>query len=177
MKVGIISDLHGNIEAWQAIVKGVFKDVDKILSAGDLYGAGLADPNSPWYKPEEVKKSLENFPIKIIYTKGNCDPDIDHPESTKGELFGKKFYMCHGENCLSDSSKEKLAHKNKAFYFISGHTHKWHLGKNNGIILINPGSPTLSRSPGQLTVAIMDEKEISIVDVISQQPLATIPNQ
>ncbi len=42
MKIGIISDIHGNAEAFQAVLKKL-KDVDQIFCLGDIVGYG-ADP-------------------------------------------------------------------------------------------------------------------------------------
>ena len=36
MRVGIISDTHGGLKAWEEAIKGPFEGVELILHAGDL---------------------------------------------------------------------------------------------------------------------------------------------
>ncbi len=178
MKIGIVSDIHGNIEAWQQSMRGAFKAVDKVLIAGDIYGAGLADSSAPWYQPQRLKKQITHSPIPLLCVRGNCNGNLPEPEEIIGEIYGKKYYMCHGEACTSDEAIKALAKKNEAAYIIYGHTHEWRLEKIGNIIIINPGSPTVpSKKPKHDTFAVMNDKEIRIVDIHTQETLARIENK
>lgn len=64
MKIGIISDIHSNIKALNAVLDEFDKiKVDKIICCGDIIGIG---PN-----PEETVQALINRRDKIISVRGN----------------------------------------------------------------------------------------------------------
>ena len=60
MKLAVFSDIHGNIQALNAILKDIKnKDVDKIISLGDVIGLG---PSSK----ECYEKIIKVKNIKLI---------------------------------------------------------------------------------------------------------------
>ena len=64
MKIGIITDIHSNIQALKAILNEFEKiGVDKIICCGDIIGIGIY--------PEEVVQELINLKDKLISVKGN----------------------------------------------------------------------------------------------------------
>lgn len=69
MKIGVISDIHGNAEALQVVLNEL-KDVDRIVCLGDIVGYG-ADPE---YCIEKIKE------MEISCVKGN------HEGAVTGEL-------------------------------------------------------------------------------------------
>jgi putative phosphoesterase len=168
MKIGILADLHGNIEAWRAVINGVFKDADQILCAGDSFGAGFGDPSAPSYQPQKLKEFLLNSRAPVIMVRGNCDPKGLYPDSLTGECGGYRYYLCHGQHCPNDGEKIALAKKYNAKVFIYGHTHEWRLEKKDGVVVINPGSPTVpARVPKHDTVALWTDEFVTIVDIHS----------
>ncbi len=40
MKIGLISDIHGNLPALQAVLEDVPDDVDELVCLGDIVGYG-----------------------------------------------------------------------------------------------------------------------------------------
>jgi putative phosphoesterase len=175
MKIGIFADLHGNIEAFHTIMGGVFKDVDAILCAGDTFGAGRGDPFSPWFQPQKLKDLIiySKIPITMVY--GNCDPKGLYPDSATGTINGLNYYLCHGQHCPDDDQKLALAKEHTASLLIYGHTHEWRLEKKDGVIIINPGSPTMpKKKPQHDTVALLNGTMVSIIDIHSQEALSTL---
>jgi predicted phosphodiesterase len=69
LKIGIISDIHGNAEAFQAVLKKL-EDVDQIVCLGDIVGYGA----DPVYCIEKIKE------LEIPSLKGN------HEGAAIGEL-------------------------------------------------------------------------------------------
>ncbi len=69
MKLGIISDIHGNAEALQAVLKKI-KDVDQIVCLGDIVGYGA----DPVYCIEKIRE------LETPCLKGN------HEAAVTGEL-------------------------------------------------------------------------------------------
>lgn len=69
MKIGIITDIHSNIQALKAILNEFEKiGVDKIICCGDIIGIGIS--------PEEVVQELINLKDKLISVKGNHEQYI-----------------------------------------------------------------------------------------------------
>ena len=64
MKIGIISDAHGNINALNAVLEEFDKiQVDKIICCGDIIGIGA--------NPEETVQALIQRKNILIAVKGN----------------------------------------------------------------------------------------------------------
>ena len=64
MKIGIITDIHSNIQALNAVLKEFDKiKVDKIICCGDMIGIGI--------NPEEVMQTLIKRQEMIIFVTGN----------------------------------------------------------------------------------------------------------
>jgi predicted phosphodiesterase len=64
MKIAVMSDIHGNIEALSSVLKDIeFSGVDKVVCTGDLVGYGP-------YPNEVVNTFIEQ---KIPSTLGNHD--------------------------------------------------------------------------------------------------------
>lgn len=64
MKLGIITDIHGNLVALKSVLSEFEKEnIDKIICCGDIIGIG------PY--PEETIKLLLKYKGKVIAVKGN----------------------------------------------------------------------------------------------------------
>ena len=64
MKIGIITDIHSNIQALNAILNEFEKiKVDKIICCGDIIGIGI--------NPEETVQELLHIKDKLIAVRGN----------------------------------------------------------------------------------------------------------
>lgn len=97
MKIAIISDVHGNLEALKAVINDIKeRNVDKIFCLGDTIAKG---PH-PKECIEIVKKECE------IVLRGNCDR---HFTSATEELNLKNELEIHRlENVKSKLSKEQI---------------------------------------------------------------------
>lgn len=107
MKVGIISDIHGNIKALEAVLQELkSKNIEKIIVLGDLIGGA---PMS-----EEVVQKIMEIKDNLIIVKGNREkhmieglPEYIHDEKvkvTQEQLNAHK----HLKDELSNKSKEFL---------------------------------------------------------------------
>lgn len=105
MKVGIISDIHGNIKALEAVLQELkSKDIEEIIVLGDLIGGA---PMS-----EEVVQKIMVLKDKLIIIKGNREthlieglPEVVHDEKFKVTQEQKDAHKYLG-NELSDKSKQ-----------------------------------------------------------------------
>lgn len=107
MKIGIISDIHGNVKAFEVVLQELEKqNIEKIICLGDLVGGA---PNSE----EVVQKAIE-LKDKLIIVRGNREryiiegmPKVVHDEKIEvSKEQHERFNWL--KNSLSDSSKEYI---------------------------------------------------------------------
>ncbi len=77
MKIGVISDTHGDTHGWQAAITGPFAGVDLILHAGDIFYHGPRNPMPPGYDPAALAELINRAPAPVIIARGNCDSEVD----------------------------------------------------------------------------------------------------
>ena len=139
MKFGIISDTHINSKSNKQQVsslinqlKNIFKDVDKIIHAGDV---------SEDFFLDELEKIA---PVSCV--KGNVD------KSEKLETFIKlnaSRYNIGVIHVLPDNLEECMKKQN-LHILIFGHTHIPLIkGTSFDTLILNPGSPTKPKKPPQ----------------------------
>ncbi|MBI5555915.1 MAG: phosphodiesterase [Elusimicrobia bacterium] len=175
MKIGVVSDLHGSLLAFEK-TSHLFRmrKVELILNAGDVFNYG---PRNPWpegYAPGDLVKALNGLSIPMIIAQGNCDSEVDQAALNVPLLSpcvfvyvdGKKIVVNHGHK-LSDDEKIQLAKRLNIDIFIVGHTHLPKLERLEKMILLNPGSPALPKgSPTAGTIEITDtETNIEIFNI------------
>ncbi len=77
MKIGVVSDTHGSLTAWQNAYNSNFQDVDWIIHCGDVLYHGPRNPLPEGYNPQTLAMDLQKIRQPIIFAKGNCDAEID----------------------------------------------------------------------------------------------------
>ena len=151
MKIGVISDTHGNVPAFRRALE-LFSGADLIIHAGDvLYHPPRLSIQDGYDIPAFVDL-LNNSPIPILIAQGNCDPQVyeellDIPSQSPcvvAEMSGARIVANHG-HLLTREMMANLGRKYKANYVISGHTHVPVLEDVGGVILMNPGSPAFPK--------------------------------
>ncbi len=196
MKLVIISDVHANAEAMDAVLHAL-PSADKIICAGDVVDR--------FYLNNDVFDLLERYDIDFI--QGNHDDGIFHnymcqrgwlsPENLSRVLSaplereytfsGRNFLMVHGspwnrlrEYVYPDSPKIRSLGELSKDVIILGHTHVPMVKRVNGVTVINPGSigqpPVTDPQP---SYAIMDtdtgEVRIERIDFpLDQESLRTV---
>ena len=136
-KIGIISDTHGTLNG-NAL--GALSGVDYILHAGDI-----GDP--------DVIKALQGI-APTYAVRGNMDGGSwcdGIPVTDMLELGSTVFYMLHDLNCL-DLDPQSAGVQ----VVIHGHTHQSASKTRNGILYFNPGSASIRRYGGPLSVGRID---------------------
>lgn len=105
MKIGVISDIHGNIKALNAVLDEFKKkNIEQMICCGDIIGIG---PRS-----EETVQKVMEYKDKLIAVRGNHEqyllkgiPDMLHGRPMRDEE--RKFHQwTHGR--LSEESKQFL---------------------------------------------------------------------
>lgn len=184
MKIGVISDTHGSATAFALACKNLFTGVDLILHAGDLLYHGPRNPQPAGYDPAALAQLINQAPAPVVICQGNCDSEvdtlvIDTPIQAPYAYVmqdGSRIVMVHGQHLLTPAEKLALAKRFQADIFITGHTHETVLEKHANIILLNPGSPALSKRPDQkMTAALIYDDHIAIKDIHTTDTLAELP--
>ena len=154
MRIGIISDVHGDYVALEDVLERFVShhNVEQILCAGDLVGRG---PD-----PDRVIDMIRAHGIPVA--RGNHDEWVngirrdnldylqDLPLDWQGEMAGKAVFMCHGKpgnnmwgmyrDHLSTTYLKMVLRSLKADVLVTGHTHlPLHINTEWGC-LVNPGS-------------------------------------
>jgi len=156
MLIGLVSDTHvrslgSRVGLGQLIatelpdqILEAFRGVDLILHCGDIYTLPILD------KLETV--------APVLASEGDDDPfEIANDKRVKHEHFitheGVTIWISH-YGLWSNSSK-----KEKPDVIVHGHSHRSAVEKQDGILRINPGSPTFPRYQHTLgTVGILEVK-------------------
>lgn len=164
MKIGVISDTHGSLDAWNKAMKH-FSECQVILHAGDVLYHGPRNPLPQGYDPKELAASINNSSIPVFVVRGNCDAEVEEVMLEVPilspyffcSLEGLKILMLHGTN-YSQEKLSELGNKYKADIVVFGHIHTPTAILSEKTVLFNPGSPSLSFNT-EPTVGIIDTEE------------------
>ncbi|MCX7846121.1 MAG: phosphodiesterase [Dictyoglomaceae bacterium] len=174
MRILVMSDTHGDIYFWENIKKYIER-ADLILHAGDVLYHGPRNPLPKEYAPARLSELLNNLNIPVIISKGNCDAEVDQLVLKYPLLSPYVFIflpplrilLFHGED-KNEEDLWKIVNDYQLNILIFGHIHIPVLKKRNNRILLNPGSPSLSKISSK-TIALIEDDEISIIDIENNQ--------
>lgn len=138
MKIGIISDTHigKNLDKLNCFLDEHMRDMDLLIHAGD-------------YKNSNVITTLKEYK-SFVGVWGNVDTnEIKEliPEKEIIEIENHRVGIFHGHG----STKTTLDRAYNAFedanvdIIIFGHSHQPLIKTKNGVLMLNPGSPTSKR--------------------------------
>ncbi len=129
MRIGIISDSHGNSMAIEQAVD-MAGAVDCWLHAGDLV--------------EDAEYLALLTQVKVINVAGNCDwPAGNVPDELLVELGNWKIFLAHGHNYgvkRDIKAFRQAAVDRGAQIAVYGHTHVSDITRDGQCLVINPGS-------------------------------------
>ncbi len=177
LKIGIVSDTHGDVGAWEK-AWDYLKNTDFILHAGDVLYHGAFNPILPSYSPRKLAEVLNQLSVPLYVARGNCDSDVDqlaldYPlESPYLHLVlpGGSILVHHG-HLKDENSLLELAKKTQAKLVISGHTHLYGAKMVNGVMFLNPGSPSLPKEDRPPTISLYQDGYLNIIDIDSGERL------
>jgi len=167
MKIGVISDTHGNVTAFNKVME-FMADADLIVHAGDVLYHPPRLGFMEGYDIPAFAQTLNSLTIPIVIAQGNCDAQVyeellEMPVQSPYAYVssgGIRILINHG-HLLTKDQMIGLGRKYKADYFISGHTHLPVLEDRGDMVLINPGSPSISKLE-------IDGKAIPSVGIITE---------
>jgi putative phosphoesterase len=163
MRIGVMSDTHGDLACWQGITEGIFCDVDLIVHAGDIFYHGVRNPLPDGYNTPALAEAINELKTPLLVCRGNCDSDVDQlvvdvpiqAPCLVCQFDYLRLFVHHG-HLFSDEEVQRLTSRWKVAVCISGHTHIPFLGQKDSTVFLNPGSPALPKGGNSPTVAIID---------------------
>jgi len=145
MRIGVVSDTHGSKSAMRRVIEkaGI---VDLWLHGGDYS-----------YDAEFIRK-VTGLPVWVVA--GNCDGRSKEEPYEFIELDNHLIWLTHGHrDRVKHWGSEALlvpARSYGADIVVYGHTHRPDILRSNGIVIVNPGSPSEPRSEPRGTFAVID---------------------
>jgi uncharacterized protein len=169
MRIGLISDTHISTsnEKIPAKVKDIFKGVDQIFHAGDIYSLSVLDelqtvaPVLAARGDDDRNCEDERVKEKHVVHIGGLLMWITH------QFFPLDFYSS-GRLSFPDTLKELKKYKTLPDIVVFGHTHKTLSLKIENTFYLNPGSATLPNYETKLgTIIILNIIQGTVeVDII-----------
>jgi putative phosphoesterase len=180
VKLGIVSDVHCQDEHLRLTIDALIAEgVDEILCAGDAhYEYRLSNEVAELMQANDVKYIQGNHEWVLMgphgagarsaahVRKSNLDYIDQAPEQIRTTVNGKSLLMIHaspwppkGHYLYDGDPLFERCDELDADYLILGHTHVPMVKRYGRTLVINPGSLTFSREPGQyglLSYAILD---------------------
>jgi len=182
MKIGLISDTHGDIYAFKKAFE-VLKDYDLIMHSGDLFYHGLFNPVKESYNPLELSKIISQIKKPIIFSKGNCDSEVDQLAVDFNVLdpvrifyFKENIIYLHHGHKKRDEELLDLSKKFKFNIVVSGHTHIYRIERKENVIFINPGSPSLPKGGNPPSIGEIDfnKNTVRIINLDTAEELLSL---
>ena len=170
MKLLIASDIHGDIESAEILIK-VFNEekCDKIVLLGDVLYHGPRNNLPGRYAPKEVITLLNGYKNKILAVRGNCDTEVDQmvlefpilADYAILSLDGLTVYATHGHNFNTKTPPPMT----DGDILLHGHTHVIRAEKfGEGNTYINPGSITLPKENCPRSYVIYEGRKFTFYD-------------
>jgi putative phosphoesterase len=182
VRIGVISDTHGSLVAWQRALANCFPAADLILHAGDLLYHGPRNPIPEGYDPPALAEALNRSPAPLIVVRGNCDSDVDQlvldwPIQAPYALVqqeGLRVMVSHGEEITSESGADLIGRYRLAV-LVTGHTHHPRAERCGGGVWLNPGSTSLPKwewhGEAVPTAAVIEDDVVRVCDVRTGEAL------
>lgn len=177
MKIGLISDTHGDLTSFLEIEKEL-SSYDLIIHTGDLLNHGPRNPIPKGYNPGGLADKIKNMDKPFIWVKGNCDSEVDRLITSKEWIYPYLFVVYNNIRLIATHGDLSFVYEDakslNTRIFISGHTHIPIVEERDDIIYINPGSTSIPKGEynGSYGEIILDKEIIvNIFEISSGQKI------
>lgn len=154
MKLGVISDTHGNLTAWELAWDLVLHDCSLIFHCGDALYHGPKFKPGEGYEAGALAQALNACPVPLILVRGNADSEVDQlvldiPAQSPyafAQVEGIRLLVSHGHLL----SPEELLERGQLWnldFVLTGHTHVPAQRRVGSTLHVNPGTTTFPLSP------------------------------
>ena len=156
MKLGILSDTHGNVVRTRTAVQLLLDaGAERLLHCGDVEGEDVLyaiasliegrgiDVQAVFGNVDEWDHGLKQFPMGL---------GISIKQIQYGDASGKEYAIAHGHEWRK---LEQLSTSTNLRYLFTGHTHRAQDDQSGPVRVINPGAVNNTNAP---SVAVLDTK-------------------
>ena len=144
MQVLIVSDSHGVLRNLKTAIERTKPDL--VLHLGDC--------------EQQEKAICKLAPCDVVFVRGNCDFASVSPNDRVVEVGNERVFMTHGHLHGVNRDNTGLAAAaaaNDCGVALYGHTHVPEITREDGIVVVNPGSVSYPRQEGHHpTAAVCD---------------------
>ena len=178
MRAIIVSDIHGRLNVVRKL-DSLFSSFrpDKIVLLGDLFYNGPRNGVPEDYDPFACAQILNKWSRIILSVRGNCDSRADQSlvhfdltsDSNVAYLNGFRCDLIHGDLLTSE-----LLSVQRGDILLFGHTHAYMLKKMDGVVYVNPGSPSFPKNGNPPTYAVMEGLHLEIRRLDGDQTMASL---
>ncbi len=168
MKLLIASDIHGDLESAELVIKALRdENCEKLLLLGDLLYHGPRNDLPKTYNPKAVISLLNENKDKILAVRGNCDTEVDQmvldfpilADYAYLSLDGLSIFATHGHR-HNTATQPPLR---QGEILLHGHTHVLTAQEfGNGNLYLNPGSAALPKEGNPRTYMIYENRTFTI---------------
>ena len=162
MRIGILSDSHGDEDALRELVSEMGR-LDALCFLGDVSDDARFLEELLWQRGGQTA---------LYAVKGNNDFYTQEPEEIVVTLGGKRILMVHGHRHGVKQGLLRLslyAQQKGADVVLFGHTHMAHVSGDGGMLLINPGAAGkgfwASQPPSGAVLCIEEDGGMSVSEV------------
>lgn len=176
MRIGVVSDTHGDFAAWRRAFEAVLADCDMIIHCGDVLYHGPKFAPGPGHGPKQLAEDLNAISVPLLIVKGNGDSEVDtlvidapiQSPYVLAQIEEKRFLATHGHLQPLDDILG-LAKKWGVDYLLTGHTHVPSLRVVEGVTHLNPGTTTYPLAKDEAlavpTCAFIEDGEVAIINL------------
>lgn len=148
MRIGLISDTHGNLDAarraWRVMTAS--GAVVCVLHGGDFI--------------RDARALADEWPVPVHAVRGNNDLWDTGDDELILEFGGQRIFLVHGHKHSVSRSRDLetlavAAERAGAHVAVFGHSHVPRVTELQGVLLVNPGSPSRPRDGHGPTCAVL----------------------
>jgi putative phosphoesterase len=180
MQLGLISDTHGDVEAWRKAMD-LLGFCELILHAGDHLYHGVFNPILESYDPLQLSKEMNECPIPILHARGNCDSEVDQLAIADPilspyvicQVDGLKILLIHGDG-IGDLELVEMAEGYGVQLVVRGHSHLHGVWNHGSLLVCNPGSPTLPKGDEIPSVGLLEDGVVRVLDLNNGDTLLSL---
>ncbi|MGN1165828.1 MAG: metallophosphoesterase family protein [Lachnospiraceae bacterium] len=147
MKILVVSDTHKSHRNLEKVIEKT-ENIDMLIHLGDVEGG------------EDYIEALVDCPVHIV--SGNNDFFSDLPREEEFDILGKHIFITHGHYYYVSMNEERLKEEAKnrgASIVMYGHTHRPSCVREEGLLILNPGSIAYPRQIGRKPTYIIVQIE------------------
>ena len=179
MKLGVVSDIHGNIAALKTAIDALTPVVDELLVAGDAFSDHrFSNGVVAQIRSTGARYVLGNHELSILgpsaasartsrrVSKEHLDFVSEQPTQLRVRVGSKTLLMVHGspwepygDYLAANNPKFARCDELDADFVVTGHTHTAFSARFGHTLVVNPGSLGKSDDPDRrdlVTYAILD---------------------